>query len=143
MTSATVEAAVVNFSGLKKDNGFPARVTPNLALFHYQQQYDGARIFRNAPLKAGTGDNDQNWVRIGPDSNGISEYVASKFITDTNAWFLLAPKSQHDMVLRVRVSPEFKVGSDFRSDNMLARAYTRIESTFYNYFYIYGSTGSS
>lgn len=142
MASATVESAIINFSGLKKDNGFPAMVTPTTAIFHYQQQYEGARIFRNA-MQAGTADNDNNWVRVGPDSNGISNYISSKFITDTNAWFLVADKSQHDMVLRVRVSPEFKVGSDFRTDNYLARAYTRIESTFYNYFYVYGSTGSS
>lgn len=142
MTSATVESAVINFSGLKKDNGFPALVTPSIVLFNYQQQYDAARIFRNAQ-QAGTANNDQNWVRIGPDSNGVSDYIASKYITDTNAWFLAAPKSQHDAVLRVRVAPEFRVGSDFRTDNYLARAYTRIESTFYNYFYFYGSTGSS
>jgi len=143
MSSATVESAIINFSGLKKDNGFPAMVTPSVALFHYQQQYEGARIFRNAPLEAGTANNDQNWVRIGPDSNGIGSYISSKFLADTNAWFLIADKSQHDAVLRVRVSPEFKVGADFRTDNYLARAYTRIESTFYNYFYFYGSTGSS
>jgi hypothetical protein len=143
MTSATVESAIINFSGIKKDNGFPAMVTPETAIFNYQQQYEGARIFRNAPLQAGTADNDQNWVRMGPDNNGVKQYISSKFLTDTNAWFLVAPKRQHDAVLRVRVSPEFKVGSDFRTDNMLARVYTRIESTFYNYFYFYGSTGSS
>jgi len=140
MSSATVEAAVVNFSGLKKDNGFPAMVTPSIAIFNYQQQFEGARIFRNA-MQAGTADNDNNWVRVGPDNNGINKYISSKFVTDTDAWFLLADKRQHDIFLRVRVSPEFRVGSDFRTDNYLARAYTRIGSGFFNYFYVYGSTG--
>jgi len=143
MSSATVEAAIINFSGMKRETGFPAGVTPSVAIFHYQQQYEGARIFRNAPNVAGSADNDQNWVRIGPDSNGISNYISSKYLTDTNAWFLGTDKRQHDAVLRVRVSPEFKVGSDFRTDNMLARVYTRIESTFYNYYQWYGSSGSS
>jgi hypothetical protein len=140
MSSSTVEAAVINFGGIKKDNGFPAHVVPEIALFNYQQQYEGARIFKNA-MQADTADNNNNWVRVGPDNNGINKYISSKFITDTDAWFLIACKRHHDMVLKVRVSPEFKIGSDFRTDNFLARAYTRIESTFYNYFPVYGSTG--
>lgn len=140
MSSVTVESAVINFSGLKKDNGFPAMVTPSVAIFHYQQQYEAARIFRNA-MQADTANNENNWVRVGPDNNGINSYISSKFITDSDAWFLLADKRQHDMFLKVRVSPEFKVGSDFRTDNFLARAYTRIASGYFNYFYVYGSTG--
>lgn len=144
LTSVAAEAAIVNFSGVVGEKNLPAMIVPKIVVSRYNNQYDMARIFRNAML-AGTTDNDENWIKQGPNDNPVSEYVSSVYLTDTNAWFMADKPSDrpNDAVLRVRVAPEFKVGADFRSDNFLARGYTRIESGFHNYYHWYGSTGSS
>ena len=142
LSSTAVEAAVLNFHARSGENGLPRMVTPKIALCTGAAQFEAARIFRNARL-AGGGQNDENWVRQGPDANGISDYIPSRYITDTGLWALLAEKSVHDLTLRVRVNPEFQVGSDFRSDNFLARGYARMESGYFNWQFVYGSTGAS
>lgn len=141
ISSVAVEAAVLNFHARLGESSQPRLVTPRMAILGGPFQYQAARIFSNAML-AGTANNDENWVRKGPDSNGISEYLPSRYLASTNDWFILGDKSDTTLTLRVRVSPEFQVGSDFRTDNFLARVYCRIESGFFNYHHIYGSTGS-
>ncbi len=142
LSSIAVEAAVLNFHARLGENGLPRFVTPKTAIIDGSDQYEGARVFTNA-MQAGTANNDNNFVRVGPDSNGISEFLSSRYFTDTNMWYIVTDKAAHDLTLRVRINPEFQVGSDFRTDNFLARGYARMESGFFNYFQWYGSTGSS
>jgi hypothetical protein len=142
LASTTVEAAVLNFHARVGENNLPRFVTPKMAILAGADQYEAARIFRNA-MKADTGNNENNWVRVGPDSNGITDYLASRYLTDTNSWYLGTDKGDHDLTMRVRVNPEFQVGSDFRTDNFLARGYARLETGFFNYHQWYGSTGAS
>lgn len=142
LSAVTAEAAVLNFHARLGESGQPRQVTPKLALVGGPFQYTAAQVFRNAMLY-GTANNNENWVKQGPDQNGVSDYLASRYLADTNSWYLLSSKEEHDLTLRVRVSPEFQVGSDFRTDNYLARVYFRIESGFFNYHFIYGSTGNA
>lgn len=142
LSSTAVEAAVLNFHARLGENGLPRFVTPKMAIVDGSDQYEAARVFTNA-MQAGTANNDNNYVRVGPDSNGISEFQSSRYFTDTNMWYILTDKAAHDLTLRVRINPEFQVGSDFRTDNFLARGYARMESGFFNYHQVYGSTGVS
>lgn len=141
LTATNVEAGVLNFHARKGETGQPRIFTPKMAIFGGQYQYRGAEIFRNA-MAFGTANNNENWIKQGPDSNGISNYLAARYLADSTAWFLATDKSQHDAVLRVRVSPEFQVGSDFRTDNYLARGYCRLGEGFFNYHQWFGSLGT-
>lgn len=142
LSSVAVEAAVINFSQRVGESNQPRLVTPEFAVVPTSSQFEAARIFRNA-MQAGTADNDNNWVRVGPDDNGISKYVVLQYLADQDAWFISAGKASNTAVLKVRVNPEFQVGSDFRTDNYLARGYARLESGFYNYHHFYGSLGAA
>jgi hypothetical protein len=142
LTPTAVEAAILNFHARVGENNQPRMVTPKVAVVAGADQFEAARIFRNA-MKFNTGNNEENWVKMGPDSNGVSDYIPSRYLTDTNSWYLGTEKSVHDAVLKVRVNPEFQVSSDFRTDNYLARGYARVQSGFYNYHFWYGSTGAS
>ena len=142
LSSTTVEAAILNFHGRVGENNQPRLVTPQMAIVAGADQFEAARIFRNAQ-QFDTANHENNWVRVGPDGNGVSDYLVTRYFTDTNMWYLLTDKAAHDLTLRVRVNPEFQVGSDFRTDNFLARGYARLQSGFFNYFQVYGSTGSS
>ena len=140
LTETAVEAAILNFHARKGENGQPRLVTPKICVTTGAQQFEAAQIFRNA-MKYDTANNSENWVRKGPDSNGITDYLPSRYITDAGFWILLTDKGTHDLTLRVRVNPEFQVGSDFRPDNYLARGYARVEAGFFNWQFAYGSTG--
>lgn len=141
LSSVSVENAVLNFASRVRENNQPTDITPRMAIVPVGDQFDAARIFRNA-MKFNTANNENNWVRVGPDNNGVSEYLPSRYLADSDRWFMVTDKAEHDAVLKVIVNPEFQVGSDFRSDNFLARGYARMESGFYNYHYWYGSLGT-
>jgi hypothetical protein len=142
ISETAVEAGVLNFHARVGESSQPRMVTPKKAVVAGPYQFKAAQIFKNA-MRYGTANNDENWIRQGPDANGISEFLASRYITDTGAWFLLGDKDDTTLELHVRVNPEFQVSSDFRTDNHLARAYTRFEAGFHNAHAIYGSTGTS
>jgi hypothetical protein len=70
LSQTTVEAAVQAFHGWTGEKGFPALFAPSIALVDGSDQFLAARLFKNA-MRYNTADWDENWVRKGPDANGI------------------------------------------------------------------------
>jgi hypothetical protein len=140
LSQTAVEAAVRNFHGIKGEKGLPAFFTPSMAIVDPSDQYTAAKIFRNAK-EAGTADNDENWVRKGPDSNGVSSYLVSRYFTATNQWFLLSKKSEHDLNMFIRVHPQFETNVDFATGNFQAKGRARLVTSFGRWFGVYGSKG--
>jgi phage major head subunit gpT-like protein len=64
-------------------------------------------------------------------------------ITDTNAWFVLANKSDVAPVSFNRVDLEFDHDKDFSTKDILVSAYTRYSNGFVDPRFCYGSMGSS
>jgi len=141
LSNTAVEAAVVQFHTWKGEKGLPAMLTPKKAIVSSNDQFIAARVFKNA-LLAGSADNDENWVRKGPDANGISEYLPSRYLTDTDRWFILSEKSEHDLNLFVRKNPQFETHVDFATGNFQAKGRARIVSGFGRWYGLYGSTGA-
>ena len=141
LSNTAVEAAVVQFHTWKGEKGLPAMLTPKKALVSSNDQFIAARVFKNA-LLAGSADNDENWVRKGPDANGISEYLPSRYLNDTDRWFIFSDKAEHDMNLFVRKNPQFETNVDFATGNFQAKGRARIVSGFGRWYGVYGSTGA-
>jgi hypothetical protein len=129
LSRTAVEAAVLNFHGILGDKGLPAFYTPRIAIVAGNDQYKAAQIFRNA-------------AEYGPDSNGINTYIASRYLTDTDSWFILSDKGEHQVHLFDRVGVEFDMHDDFYTGNALGKGYTRIIAGHTDWRGVYGSTGS-
>jgi hypothetical protein len=103
-------------------------------------QFLAARLFKNA-MRYNTADHDENWVKQGPDNNGISTFIASRYFTATNQWFLLSEKRKHDLNMFIRVHPQFETNIDFATGNFQAKGRARLTSSYGRWPGVYGSKG--
>jgi len=141
LSTTAVEGAVKAFHGWKDESGFPALKVPAMAIVTGEDQYKAARVFKNAQ-QFDTANHEENWVKQGPDSNGVSRFLVSRRLTATKAWFLLSEKGEHDLNLLIRVDPEFSTNVDFVSGNFQAKCRTRLVSGFGYWPGVYGDPGS-
>jgi hypothetical protein len=140
LSQTTVEAAVRAFHGWTGEKGFPAFFAPSLAIVDSSDQFLAARLFKNA-MRYNTADHDENWVKQGPDSNGISTYIASRYFTATNQWFMLSEKRKHDLNMFIRVHPQFETNIDFVTGNFQAKGRARLTTSYGRWPGVYGSKG--
>ena len=130
ISNTAVEAAQNAFYGWKDQRGvMPIQSTPRIAIGHYSYQHTMARIFQNA-MRYDTADWDENWVRKGPADNGVSEFIPSRYITNTKYWALLSGKDGHDLKLYNRVDPQFKTNVDFQTGNYQVKVRCRFQTGF-------------
>jgi len=89
-----------------------------------------------SPQIPGVADNDVNPIK------SRLKIIIWPMITDTNAWFVLANKSDVAPVSFNRVDLEFDNDKDFVTKDILASAYTRYSNGFVDPRFCYGSMGS-
>lgn len=140
LSQTALEAAQQTMAAWKGETGFPAFFTPRIAIIDSGDQHLGAKLMRNA-MRYDTAANEENWVRKGPDSNGIRTYIPSRYFTATNQWFILSEKRKHDLNMFIRIHPQFETSIDFASGNFQAKGRARLTSSFGSWFGVYGSKG--
>jgi hypothetical protein len=137
-----VQSAMLSFHGWLGEKGLPILFNPSTAIVSGTDQFNASLIFKNAGAPPNTADRDKNFVTDGPDGNSINNLVISRYLTDTDSWFILSDKSQHNLRLVSRVEPEFEMADDFATGNVQAKGYARVISGFSDWRGVYGSTGS-
>ena len=135
-----IENAVKAFHGWTGEKGLPILSSPSLAIVHGDDQFKAARLFRNAE-RFDTANREDNWIKKGPDDNGIRKYIASRYFTATNQWFIMSDKGGHDLNMLIRVQPQFETWIDPATGNFQAKARYRIVSGFSHWYGVYGSKG--
>jgi len=145
LSQLAVEAAQVAFGGWNNERGFPALSRPRMAIVDNSDQHIAAKLFRNA-MRYDTANHEENWVRKGPDDNGISTYIVSDWFTSTNQWFILSEKGMamnggHDLNCVIRKDVRFKTDTEEQSGNFVAWGRTRFVTSFGRWMGVYGSMG--
>jgi hypothetical protein len=141
-SDTALQNAVINFFQLKGEKNLPVHVTPELLWGANDQMYDFAKVTKNE-WEPDSGDRNKNYTKQGPVSGyGVSKFVASRYATDTDMWFLLSGKANHSLNLFIRVNPEYSLGNDFSTGNILAKGYTRLIAGFSDWRGVYGSVGA-
>lgn len=140
LSQVAVETAAKAFHGWTGEAGFPAFFKPSMAIVDGDDQFLAARLFRNA-MRFDTANNEENWVRQGPDANGISKYLPSRYFSATNQWFIAGDKRQHDLNMFIRVHPQFETSIDFPTGNFLAKTRSRLFTSFGRWPGFFGSKG--
>lgn len=140
LSQSAVETAVQAFYGWTGEKGLPSLHTPQKAIIHYNDQFKAARLFRNAE-RFDTANREDNWIKKGPDENGISEYIPSRYLTASNKWFIVAPKGEHSLNFFIRKQPSFETNVDFATGNFQVKTRWRGVSGFSDWRGVYGSSG--
>jgi phage major head subunit gpT-like protein len=136
LSLAALEVAETNFRRMKDDSGLLVSFTPKTLLVPPELKFDAWEII-NSIGKLGTADNDKNYFQ------GKYDVITWDFLTDTNAWFLLADKSDGAPVSFNRTPLEFDSDGDFDTKDLKVSAFTRYSRGFSDWRWVYGSAGST
>lgn len=145
-TDATISVAAAQelttlITGLDSGRGFPLRYQPERALVVRDDEYIAAKVYKNA-MRFDTGNREENWVRQGPDEDGVDRVSIMDYATSTNMHFVLAPKSQHTLRMYEYMRPTVdSTGLDFQSGNQLMKVEAWFNTTIESFQGVAGASG--
>lgn len=137
LTQAALEAAWGNFQGQVDDRGIPIDIMPSRLLVHPSQVLFARRLLESASLNT----YGQNPGEINP-LQGWLTIVASPYITDLDAWFLLGPPNEIDVRFYWRQKPDTKTWDDDDADATIHKIKQRHSVGFGDWRGVYGSPGA-
>jgi hypothetical protein len=140
ISQTALEAAGVAFHTWTGEKGLPSFHVPRLAIVDDSDMYLAAKLMKNA-MRYDTANNEENWTRMGPDSNGIRTFVPTRYFTATNKWFVTSDKASHDLNMFIGVDPQFETNIDFATGNFQAKGRAALTTSFGRWYGVYGSTG--
>lgn len=133
-TALSVTSLDTAFAAIRRytdENGLLINLEPAVLLIPPELERTAYQILNSTGL-SGTANNDANWYK------GRLKVVTWKFITDTDRWFVLVPKSDLAPISFDRVAVEFERDSDFDTKDLKMSAYTRFSNGFINPRFCYG-----
>ena len=137
LTLAAIQAAVESFETWTTDRGFLIDVSPSILAHNSGDIWTAGEILESE-FKPGGADNDKNIVR---SKYGITpKYL--KHLTDADAWFLIARKSEHDMKMYMRIGDQFRNDVDPYNGDALMTARHRLSTGFSDWRGVEGSPGA-
>src|SRR5215467_15220107 len=133
---ASLEAAILNYDTLVDEQNMPALIMPKVVLVHPEFK-QVARELLNSEFRPYTANNEINAIM----QEGLTWFM-SQYLTDTDAWFLLADKSDHDLNFFERASVRFQNGDDFDTGDAKYKAFQRFSVGHGEWRGTFGSLGA-
>lgn len=137
------QAALDHFKVLVDDRGRPIEMMPAMVQIDPSFEWVAKEIMLSE-YKPYTANNE-----INPIKSDTMGYHNNRYLTDTDSWFVHAPKRQkkarggHDMKFLWRTRPEFANGDDFLSGDALFKTFARYSKGFNEWRGVYGSSGGA
>lgn len=133
---ASLEAAVITFHTWTDEKGIPVVIQPKIVL-HHPDNIMTARELLGSQYRPYTGNNEVNAIM----KEGLEAFT-SHYLTDADAWFLLAGKDDHDLKFFTRRSMAFQNGDDFDTGDAKFKAFQRFSVGVGEWRGVYGTTGA-
>ena len=106
LSQTTLEQAVIDFSDIRDGGNKRINLTPAILLVSKEQQFKAHRLIKS-PRDSETDTNASNPME---DKLKIAVW---NYLTDSDAWFLLAARGDHDLTLYDREKPWTDYETDF------------------------------
>ena len=142
LTVATLEAAIGTFLTMIGSDGFPIPIQPKYLVVHPSNFMNANRIVGapnyftgGTPSAADTG--VPNTIR-----RWDLEVVSNPYLTDSNAWFLLAAVGEHEIWVIFNQRPSDRMFDDEWTMDSIYSHFFALESGFSHYIGAYGTTGA-
>lgn len=133
--SATAyQAALDHFKTMVDERGRPVVMSPSLLIIDPSFEWAAKEILESE-YKPYTANNEINVLR----SDGKMDYLLSRYLTDSDSWFVLS--DEHDLNFFWRVKPETGEADDFLTGDALYKIYSRYAKGFTEWRGVYGSSG--
>lgn len=135
LSQAALEAAWGNFQLQVDDRGMPIDLTPAVLFVHPSNVLFARRLLESAGYPGGN-NNDINPIQ------GMLMVVSSPFLTDPDAWFILAPGNEIDVRFYWRRRMDTKTWDDDNADGTYHKVSQRHSVGFGDWRGVYGSPGA-
>lgn len=133
LDASSLQEAIQVIETAADERGLNVALTPKLLVVPPALQWTAYELLKSE-FKPGTADNEENALK----SKGM-QFVVNHFLTDTDAWFVLA--SEHKLKWWNRVPMQFFRGSDFDTGDAKFRARVRYSKGFSDFRGVAGSPG--
>lgn len=132
---AALEAAVLNYNTLVDERNMPVDIMPETLLFHPSDLFLVTELLESE-YRPFTANNEVNPLK------SRFKPVWSRYLTDSDAWWLLGEKSEEGLIGFMRRELRFQNGDDFDSGDAKFKATQRFSFGCSEWRYLYGSTGA-
>jgi hypothetical protein len=132
-----LQTAIEAYENLTDDRGFKVDVTPKYLVHGPSLIWEVNKVL-GSEYQPDSADNNINVVRS--KYNIVPMLV--HYLTDSDSWYLLADKGNHDMKMWNRVSDQFKNDDDPLTGDALFTARHRLSVGFGDWRGVYGSAGA-
>jgi len=136
LSITSLQTAFTAMRRMKDDKGQLIMLTPATLLIPPELEMTAYEILESNG-KPYTADNEVNFFK------GKLNVVVWPYITDTNCWFVLCNKSELAPVSYNRVPMDVSRDTDFETDDLKIKAYTRYSLGWLDPRFVYGSMGST
>jgi len=137
LSVAQLRVALNDIANTKDDAGKIVHWRPKILLVSYNQKWLAMELL-GSELRADTADNALNAFK----DDGLV-VVATPYLTDTNAFFLLAEPSKHNVRTYWREKPNVLHDWDFETSSMKVKIRSRWKRGWSDFRGVYGTSGSS
>jgi|10_taG_2_1085330.scaffolds.fasta_scaffold03119_3 hypothetical protein len=139
LSETTLQAAYEYYWDLEDEAGLPIQLTPDMLLAPPELTWVVEKL-RQSGLVVGSGNNDINTVNPGNSVVSWTPFI-SRFLTDANAWFLLA--EERDCRLYWKENAQMESADDFHTGNALFKVTMRFSAFVMDWKGMYGNAGPS
>lgn len=136
LSQSALEAAIISFHKLVDENGVPIVVSPETLLVP-PDLIMLARELLGSEYKPYTANNEVNPTRADKLSLQVNHYI-----TDSDSWFVLAAKGDHNLNFFVRNDLSFEYADDFDTGDMKVKGYQRFSVGYGDWRGVWGSPGA-
>lgn len=133
----TLESGINKFNDMIDDRGLLIEVNPAKLVYNDALQWTVHELLQSQ-LRPDTTDNASN--PVGNNRLGLGT-VMTRYLLDEDAWFLVAPPSQHQVMVFWRMQPSSDFGMDFDTGNAKTKMVYRLSRGAADWRGIVGSAG--
>lgn len=135
LANSTIEAATTRFDLTTDERGLPIELSPTKLVYAPANRFQ-ASVVLQSQLRPGTTNNDINAI-----TNLGLQPVMSKYLTDEDAWFLMAPSNVAKLLVYWRKEPVTDHILDFETGNMKSKMTYRLSYGAADWRGVVGSAG--
>jgi len=135
LSLTTLENAVTEFRGFLDDTGAKCAISPRILLVPPGEQFNAEKLVGSQK------DPESAENAINPMYNKV-QVVVYDYLTDTDAWFLLAAKTDHKGKIYWRKRATFESDDDFSTGNALFKSTMRFSVGWSDWRGFYGTSGA-
>ena len=138
---SSIELALTDFRRMKDPTGKRIRVKPRKLIVPPELEFAALEILK-AQMRSDTANNTPNAFKLRSGLPGFDEVFVWDYLTDPDAWFILADPEDTELRFYWRERPNVVHDVDFDTRSIKTAMWYRCSSGWSNFYGVYGTPGA-